>query len=142
MIIVSRLVTDARLDTESVLIVLLHTCSVCSTVNISTVKGFNKATHRKRSVWSAERGIGRPVSEATTPVSTTWNDPDICPFCDGQLTGPGAGSVDHPAPHPACVPGFDARRDRVIDDVGGGWSGWDPAVFGGWMGHARVLSVH
>jgi len=56
-------------------------------------------------------------------TSETWNDPNRCPFCGDALASPGAGFVAHVAEAPDCEDRFDAWRDRVGGDVGGGWSG-------------------
>lgn len=61
-----------------------------------------------------------PNAMATTE---TWSDPNQCPFCDAQLTSPGAGFVDHLEQHPDCQSRFDAWRDRITDDICGGWMG-------------------
>lgn len=52
-----------------------------------------------------------------------WDNPDVCPFCGTGLTGPGAGFVDHLDEAPECRARFEAWRERVTDDIGGGWGG-------------------
>lgn len=54
---------------------------------------------------------------------TSWSDPESCPFCGGALASPGAGFVDHVDDHPDCAERFDEWRERVANDVRGGWSG-------------------
>lgn len=56
-------------------------------------------------------------------VSETWSDPDRCPFCGEPLVSPGAGFVAHIGERPECDSAFETWRDRVRDDVAGGWSG-------------------
>ncbi|MFB6221073.1 MAG: hypothetical protein ABEH90_06505 [Halolamina sp.] len=56
-------------------------------------------------------------------ASETWSDPDLCPFCDEKLASPGAGFVAHLDESPDCEARFENWRDRIGDDVRGGWSG-------------------
>lgn len=56
-------------------------------------------------------------------ASETWTDPNQCPFCGAQLPSPGAGFVDHLDENPACESGFETWRDRITDDIRGGWMG-------------------
>jgi hypothetical protein len=56
-------------------------------------------------------------------VPTTWNNPNVCPFCEMQLDSPGAGFMDHLKSNPACESGFDQWRGNVDNDIRGGWSG-------------------
>jgi hypothetical protein len=53
----------------------------------------------------------------------TWSDPDRCPFCGDRLASPGAGFVDHIDEAPDCEATFELWRERVTDDVAGGWVG-------------------
>lgn len=55
--------------------------------------------------------------------SETWTDPNRCPFCGGQLPSPGAGFVGHVEENPDCRSEFRTWRERVSDDVRGGWTG-------------------
>ncbi|NHN49887.1 hypothetical protein G9464_20165 [Halostella sp. JP-L12] len=57
------------------------------------------------------------------PTDPTWSDPNTCPFCDGELSDPGAGFIDHLETSDACETSFDLWRDRVTSDIGGEWSG-------------------
>jgi hypothetical protein len=56
-------------------------------------------------------------------ATTTWNDPNHCPFCETELETPGAGFVDHLGESPDCQTGFEAWRSNIAGDVPGGWSG-------------------
>lgn len=56
-------------------------------------------------------------------TNASWTDPDRCPFCDERLDSPGAGFVDHVEESPECEAEFGTWRDRIGDDVAGGWSG-------------------
>jgi hypothetical protein len=56
-------------------------------------------------------------------ASESWGDPNQCPFCGARLSSPGAGFVDHVGENPECEAEFDAWRDRVSDDIRGGWMG-------------------
>ncbi|WP_135536918.1 MULTISPECIES: hypothetical protein [Halostella] len=57
------------------------------------------------------------------PDAPTWSDPNTCPFCDGELSDPGAGFIDHLDASDACETSFDLWKDRVSSDIGGEWSG-------------------
>lgn len=63
------------------------------------------------------------VASITMSTNETWTNPDRCPFCEGQLPSPGAGFVDHLDRNPDCESRFDVWRDRISDDICGGWSG-------------------
>lgn len=56
-------------------------------------------------------------------ASESWNDPDRCPFCGTLLTSPGAGFMVHLGENPDCEGEFETWRERICDDIGGGWSG-------------------
>jgi hypothetical protein len=56
-------------------------------------------------------------------TNETWTDPDRCPFCGGALSSPGVGFIAHIEERPECRAAFDTWRDRVGEDVVGGWSG-------------------
>ncbi|MBX0325339.1 hypothetical protein EGH21_20130 [Halomicroarcula sp. F13] len=56
-------------------------------------------------------------------TTETWNDPNRCPFCDEVLASPGAGFVAHIESRSECADAFGRWRDRIGDDVAGGWSG-------------------
>jgi len=56
-------------------------------------------------------------------TTATWSDPERCPFCGDHLASPGAGFVDHIDDNPDCEETFELWRDRVTDDVAGGWAG-------------------
>jgi len=56
-------------------------------------------------------------------ASETWDDPNRCPFCGDELPSPGAGFVGHVEESPACRAEFGTWRERVTDDLMGGWSG-------------------
>lgn len=55
--------------------------------------------------------------------STTWTDPYSCPFCGEELPSPGEGFVRHVDDNPECDAAFETWRERVAEDVRGGWSG-------------------
>jgi hypothetical protein len=55
--------------------------------------------------------------------TTSWDDPDRCPFCEAGLVDGGAGFIDHIDDNPGCRDGFDRWRGQVRDDMTGGWSG-------------------
>lgn len=61
--------------------------------------------------------------QTTTAVPTTWNNPNVCPFCEMQLESPGAGFMDHLKTNPACESGFEQWRGNINNDIRGGWSG-------------------
>jgi Zn-finger nucleic acid-binding protein len=50
-------------------------------------------------------------------------EPGRCPFCDADLASPGAGFVRHIDEAPKCRDAFETWRDRVTDDMRGGWPG-------------------
>lgn len=56
-------------------------------------------------------------------TSESWTDPNRCPFCGAGLDSPGAGFVAHVEESPECEAAFGTWRDRVSDDLAGGWSG-------------------
>lgn len=56
-------------------------------------------------------------------TADSWSDPDRCPFCGAQLASPGAGFVSHTKENRDCAAAFERWRDRIADDVTGGWSG-------------------
>lgn len=53
----------------------------------------------------------------------TWDGPEQCPFCGEALADGGPAFVEHLGTSPACAGGFEAWRDRVAEDIAGGWSG-------------------
>lgn len=67
--------------------------------------------------------ICRGVVSGTMAASESWGDPYSCPSCGDRLPSPGAGFVDHLSESPDCESWFDAWRDRVSEDIGGGWMG-------------------
>ena len=56
-------------------------------------------------------------------TTESWSDPDRCPFCGDEVDSPGAGFVDHLGESAACESSFETWRERVTDDVAGGWVG-------------------
>ncbi len=56
-------------------------------------------------------------------ASATWTDPSTCPFCDAELTDPGAGFIDHIHTSAECQSEFDTWRTNIAGDMGGEWSG-------------------
>ena len=56
-----------------------------------------------------------------THATATWADPNVCPFCDGELTNPGVGFIDHVGENAGCAQEFDDWRENVTGDVSGGW---------------------
>ncbi len=56
-------------------------------------------------------------------ASETWTDPNQCPFCGQALPSPGEGFVRHLDESEACDGAYGVWRQRVADDIGGGWSG-------------------
>ena len=50
-------------------------------------------------------------------------EPRRCPFCESELASPGAGFVRHIEESPECRDAFETWRDRVTDDMRGGWAG-------------------
>jgi hypothetical protein len=56
-------------------------------------------------------------------TNETWTDPYECPFCGDRLPTPGGGFVDHLGESPECESGFETWRERVAEDIHGGWSG-------------------
>lgn len=53
----------------------------------------------------------------------TWTDPEACPFCGAPLADGGPAFMDHLGDHPRCAAGFEAWRDRVVEDITAGWAG-------------------
>ena len=56
-------------------------------------------------------------------TTETWGDPDRCPFCGDVVASPGAGFIDHIEESEDCEAEFATWRDRVSDDIVGGWAG-------------------
>lgn len=56
-------------------------------------------------------------------ASETWTDPNQCPFCGQALSSPGEGFVRHLDESEACDGAYDVWRQRIADDIRGGWSG-------------------
>ncbi len=56
-------------------------------------------------------------------TSETWNDNDRCPFCGAPITTPGVGFINHVEANPDCKDDYETWRNRVADDVAGGWMG-------------------
>lgn len=56
-----------------------------------------------------------------THATTTWTNPDVCPFCAGELADPGEGFITHVGENVDCERAFDDWRENVTGDVGGGW---------------------
>lgn len=50
-------------------------------------------------------------------------EPIECPFCGATVASPGAGFVTHIEAEPACRESFETWRDRVSEDMRGGWPG-------------------
>jgi len=61
--------------------------------------------------------------QTTAAVPTTWNNPNVCPFCEMPLESPGSGFMDHLKTNPACESGFEQWRGNINNDIRGGWSG-------------------
>jgi len=57
------------------------------------------------------------------PLSESTVEPRRCPFCESELASPGAGFVRHIDESPECRDAFETWRDRVTDDMRGGWAG-------------------
>lgn len=56
-------------------------------------------------------------------LSETTIEPRECPFCGAELASPGAGFMRHIDEVSDCHDAFETWRDRVTDDVRGGWPG-------------------
>jgi len=56
-------------------------------------------------------------------LSETSIEPSQCPFCGTEIASPGAGFMRHVENEPECRDAFDTWRDRVTDDMRGGWAG-------------------
>lgn len=54
---------------------------------------------------------------------TDWDRPDFCPFCGTALSDGGPGFIDHLEEFPDCRTRFEGWRDRIVEDIGGEWSG-------------------
>lgn len=50
-------------------------------------------------------------------------EPKRCPFCGAELASPGAGFIQHVENAPDCRDAFETWRNRVTDDMRGGWAG-------------------
>lgn len=67
---------------------------------------------------------GDDVAEHRTAASLPdWTGPAVCPFCGSELDDGGPGFIDHIEGRPRCESSFRVWRDRVADDIKGGWSG-------------------
>jgi hypothetical protein len=62
-------------------------------------------------------------SEGAREPTKHESDPHECPFCGEYVASPGKGFMLHVEENPECDADFDAWRDRVADDVPGGWGG-------------------
>ena len=49
--------------------------------------------------------------------------PRTCPFCGTDLPSPGAGFIRHIEESGGCHEAFETWRDRVAEDIRGGWAG-------------------
>jgi hypothetical protein len=56
-------------------------------------------------------------------TTETWSDPSRCPYCGATLDSPGAGFVDHLDDADDCERRHGRWRDRIDDDMRGGWAG-------------------
>lgn len=56
-------------------------------------------------------------------LSEAATEPERCPFCGSDIASPGAGFMRHVENEPECRDAFDTWRDRVSDDMRGGWAG-------------------
>jgi len=56
-------------------------------------------------------------------ASETWTDPNQCPFCGREIPSPGEGFVRHIEESSTCDGAYRVWRERVADDIRGGWSG-------------------
>ncbi|MFW5917653.1 MAG: DUF7501 family protein [Halorubrum sp.] len=56
-------------------------------------------------------------------LSESTIEPNRCPFCERELASPGAGFIRHIEEDSACHDAFETWRDRVADDMCGGWAG-------------------
>jgi len=56
-------------------------------------------------------------------ASETWADPNQCPFCGQELQSPGEGFVRHLDESEACDGEYGVWRQRIANDIRGGWSG-------------------
>jgi len=63
------------------------------------------------------------VIQHTMASAETDIEPRRCPFCGAELASPGAGFVRHVEDAPDCRDAFETWRDRVTDDMRGGWAG-------------------
>lgn len=52
-----------------------------------------------------------------------WAGPEVCPFCGVELEDGGPAFVEHVDADPSCRAAFDRWRDRVTEDIRGGWIG-------------------
>ncbi len=59
----------------------------------------------------------------TMASAETVIEPKRCPFCGTELASPGAGFMRHVENEPECRDAFETWRDRVTDDMRGGWAG-------------------
>jgi len=58
------------------------------------------------------------MSTTETPI-----EPIECPFCEETLSSPGAGFVRHIEAESVCRESFETWRERVGEDMRGGWPG-------------------
>jgi radical SAM superfamily enzyme YgiQ (UPF0313 family) len=56
-------------------------------------------------------------------TAETAIEPRECPFCGATLASPGAGFMRHVENEPECRDAFERWRDRVTEDMRGGWAG-------------------
>ncbi len=64
-------------------------------------------------------GMAELVMESNEPGV----EPTTCPFCGTDLASPGAGFIRHIEETTGCHESFETWRDRVADDIRGGWAG-------------------
>jgi hypothetical protein len=56
-------------------------------------------------------------------TTESWTDPGRCPFCGDRIASPGAGFIAHLGESTDCAEAFETWRDRISDDIVGGWTG-------------------
>lgn len=56
-------------------------------------------------------------------LSESTIEPTKCPFCGAELASPGAGFMRHIEEAADCQDEFETWRERVTEDIRGGWAG-------------------
>ncbi|WP_435153161.1 DUF7501 family protein [Haladaptatus sp. DFWS20] len=61
--------------------------------------------------------------QTQTTGTTSWTNPERCPFCDAGLEDGGWGFIAHVRANPQCSTEYDMWREQIAGDMGGEWGG-------------------